>query len=484
MSSNKTMNIAIIGAGPSGIAVGRELLHQGINSFTIFEKEPAAGGTWQIHSYPGLACDVWAHSYTFSYLPNPNWSASFVPQNEIKEYLQDCVGKLGLTSHLRYNTRITRAIFGNKHWQLEFDKGEPQQFDIVINAMGNQHTAAYPNLKGMEAFQGPSWHSTEWNHDVDLTGKKVIVVGSAAAAVQVVPELAKVVDQLFVLQRTANWIMPRRRKIYSDRQRKLFNKFPILIKALRAGQGLLMSGIEKGVELGHKRMDMFENMGKKYIKDVIEDEALQQVLTPQTRFGCKRALVSDDFYQALNKDNVTLIAAGAAEIVETGLITSDGQQIEADVIVYCTGYKLMDFDRIEVLGVSGKNLADTMAHSPEAFKGIAAPQFPNYFFAIGPNGLALSVSYFITAETNAECIVRVVKQLQASGNSVLDVKQQLCDEYNQWMMGEFSQFSWGEASCTSYYSTTEGHHPFIYPGGFKRFKQERKDVSLQDFELS
>jgi cation diffusion facilitator CzcD-associated flavoprotein CzcO len=317
-----------------------------------------------------------------------------------------------------------------------------------------------------------------------LTGKKVIVVGSAAAAVQVVPELAKVVDQLFVLQRTANWIMPRRRKIYSDRQRKLFNKFPILMKALRAGQGLLMSGIEKGVELGHKRMDMFENMGKKYIKDVIEDEALQQVLTPQTRFGCKRALVSDDFYQALNKDNVTLIAAGAAEIVETGLITSDGQQLEADVIVYCTGYKLMDFDRIEVLGISGKNLADTMAHSPEAFKGIAAPQFPNYFFAIGPNGLALSVSYFITAETNAECIVRVVKQLQASGNSVLDVKQQLCDEYNQWMMGEFSQFSWGEASCTSYYSTTEGHHPFIYPGGFKRFKQERKDVSLLDFELS
>lgn len=484
MSANKKMNIAIIGAGPSGIAVGRELLNQGINSFTIFEKEPAAGGTWQIHSYPGLACDVWAHSYTFSYLPNPNWSASFVPQNEIKEYLQDAIDKLGLSSHMRYNSRITRAVFDNKHWQLEFENSQPQQFDIVINAMGNQHTAAYPDLKGMDKFNGPSWHSTDWDHDVDLAGKKVIVVGSAAAAVQIVPELAKVVDQLFVLQRTANWIMPRRRKIYSDRQRSLFNKFPILMKALRAGQGLLMSGIEKGVELGHKRMDMFENMAKKHIEDVIEDESLRQVLTPTSRFGCKRALVSDYFYQALNRDNVELISSGASEIIETGLITSDGQKLEADVIVYCTGYKLMDFDRIEVLGTDSKNLADTMAHSPEAFKGIVAPKFPNYFFAIGPNGLALSVSYFITAETNAECIVRLVKQLQTSSHSVLDVKQQRCDEYNQWMMGQFGQFSWGESSCTSYYSTTDGRHPFIYPGGFKSFKKERKDVSLHDFELS
>lgn len=484
MSSNKTMNIAIIGAGPSGIAVGRELLHQGITSFTIFEKEPAAGGTWQIHSYPGLACDVWAHSYTFSYLPNPNWSASFVPQKEIKEYLQDCVEKLGLTPHMRYSTRITRAVFDNKHWQLEFEDGAPEQFDIVINAMGNQHTAAYPNLAGIDKFKGPSWHSTNWNHDVDLAGKKVVVVGSAAAAVQIVPEIAKKVDQLFVLQRTANWILPRRRKIYSDRQRRLFNKFPILMRALRAGQGLLMSGVEKGVELGHKRMDMFENMGKKHIEDVIEAESLKQILTPKTRFGCKRALVSDDFYPALNRDNVTLINTGAKAVTETGLITSDGQTLEVDVIVYCTGYKLMDFDRIEVLGLDGKNLADTMSHSPEAYKGIATPQFPNYFFAIGPNGLALSVSYFITAETNAKCIVGVIKQLQASGSSVVDVKQQLCDEYNQWMMGEFGRFSWGASSCTSYYSTTDGHHPFIYPGGFKRFKQERKDVSLQDFELS
>jgi cyclohexanone monooxygenase len=484
MPSSKTMNIAIIGAGPSGLAVGRELLQQGIDTFTIFEKEPAAGGTWQIHSYPGLACDVWAHSYTFSYLPNPNWSASFVPQKEIKEYLQDCVGKLRLLPHMRYNTRINRAVFDNKHWQLEFENDRPEQFDIVINAMGNQHTAAYPKLNGRDKFNGHSWHSTDWNHDVDLSGRKVIVVGSAAAAVQIVPELAKVVDQLFVLQRTANWVMPRRRKIYSDRQRKLFNKFPVLMKVLRAGQGLLMSGVEKGVELGHKRMDMFENMGKKYIKDVIKDQLLQEMLTPKTRFGCKRALVSDDFYQALNKENVTLVPAGAAEVVESGLITSDGQTLVADVIIYCTGYKLMDFERIEVLGASGKNLADTMAHSPEVFKGIAAPQFPNYFFAIGPNGLALSVSYFITAETNAQCIVRVIKQLQASGKSVVDVKQALCDEYNQWMMGQFSQFSWGAEGCSSYYSTAAGRHPFIYPGGFKRFKQERKEVSLQDFELS
>ena len=211
------MKIAIIGAGPAGIAAGHELLRQGFDDFTLFDELDAPGGTWRQHSYPGLACDVWAHSYTFSYAPNPDWSASFVGFAEIQQYLADCCTRFGLDPHLALNTSITCARYGDDgKWSLESKRGPLGEFDVVINAMGNQHTPLYPNVEGMEDFEGDSWHSTEWNHDVDLGGKKVVVVGSAAAAVQIVPEVAKAAGHLTVLQRSANWIMPRNRKLYGD----------------------------------------------------------------------------------------------------------------------------------------------------------------------------------------------------------------------------------------------------------------------------
>ena len=210
------MRIAVIGAGPAGIAAGHELLKQGITDFTIFDEQDAPGGTWRQHSYPGLACDVWAHSYTFSYAPNPDWSASFVGYAEIQAYLADCARRFGLEPHLKLNTPIARVEYlPSGKWRLDSASGEEGEFDAVISAMGNQHTPLYPDVPGMDEFRGDSWHSTEWNHDVDLAGKRVVVVGSAAAAVQIVPEVAKQAGQLTVLQRSANWIMPRRQKIYS-----------------------------------------------------------------------------------------------------------------------------------------------------------------------------------------------------------------------------------------------------------------------------
>ena len=209
------MRIAIIVAGPAGIAAGRELLQQGFSEFTIFDALDAPGGTWRLHSYPGLACDVWAHSYSFSYAPNPDWSASFVGYAEIQAYLADCATRFGLDPHIQLNTRVQRAEYLEPgRWSLSSNEGPLGEFDILINAMGNQHTPLYPEVEGRESFQGDSWHATCWNHEVDLKGKRVVVVGSAASAVQIVPELAKEAGQLTVLQRSANWIMPRGRKLY------------------------------------------------------------------------------------------------------------------------------------------------------------------------------------------------------------------------------------------------------------------------------
>jgi cation diffusion facilitator CzcD-associated flavoprotein CzcO len=202
MTSDNSLRIAIIGAGPAGIAAGHELLEQGFTDFTIFEKTSAAGGTWHLHSYPGLACDLWAHSYTFSYRPNPDWYANYVGQAEIEAYLQQCAQEFGLQEHCRFNTRIDRAVFqADKTWILTDDAGQQHSFDVVINAMGGQHTAIYPEVEGIDSFEGKQWHSTFWNHKVSLEGKRVVVVGSAAAAVQVVPEVAKAAGHLTVLQR-------------------------------------------------------------------------------------------------------------------------------------------------------------------------------------------------------------------------------------------------------------------------------------------
>lgn len=483
MAKNNDLRIAVIGAGPSGIGAGHELLAQGFTQFTIFEKSDAAGGTWHQHSYPGLDCDVWAHSYSFSYAPNPDWSASFVSQPEIETYLQRCAREFGLEPHLKLNTKIIRATFQDNHcWVLDTENGESFEFDIIINAMGNQHTPLLPDVAGMDSFNGQSWHATEWNHDVDLKGKRVAIVGSAAAAVQIVPKVAQQASQLTVLQRTPNWIMPRGRKVYSESRRKWFRRLPLLIKLTRWTQGFMMGFVHQAATLGHKRMEQFENTAKKFINETISDPKLRAAVTPTSHYACKRGLVSDDFYPALTRDNVELIAEGLQQVRPEGITTSSGKDIDVDIIIYCTGYRILDYDRIEVRGLHGKSLANTMEAAPEAYKGICAPDFPNYFFAVGPNGMALNVSYFISLEQNVKTIVSILKEKQAAGAGALNVKKDLTENYNQWMGTQFEKFSWGASSCNSYYRTESGQVPFLFPGSFKELVVLHDECGLHEYE--
>lgn len=480
--NKQDMKIAIIGAGPLGIAAGHELLKQGFKNFSIFEKEQKPGGTWHMQTYPGLACDVWAHSYTYSYAPNPNWSASFVNQPEIEAYIQQCASEFGLNDYIHLNRRIISAHWLDSFcWQLTFDDQQSENFDVVINAMGSQHTPLFPNLKNADAFAGESWHSTHWRHDIDLQGKRVIVIGSAAAAVQIVPEIAPKVAHLTVIQRTANWIVPRNQRIYPAWQKSLFKRFPAAMRLLRNIQGLMMNFVHQAAIMDSKRMTLFENMGKKFIAKAIDDPSLQTKLIPDSRYACKRPLVSDDFYPALNRDNVELVHAGAEEITATGLITSDGRAINGDIIIYCTGYKVMDFDRIEVKGLNNKVLAAQMAEAPQAYKGIAAPNFPNYFFGAGPNALVLSVSYFKSIESNVHCIVNLLAEMCTQNVRAIDVNINNHKGYNDWIVDNCKRFSWGSGTCHNYYTNAAGHSPFLYPDDYQSFLAMRSDCGLDKF---
>jgi len=475
--------IGIIGAGPAGIACGHELLQEGFTNFTILEALDAPGGTWRVQSYPGLACDVWAHSYSFSYAPNPDWSANFVERAEIQAYLAQCWADFGLEPHTRFNTCIESAHWQPEcYWLLQTTTGESFEFDVIVNAMGNQHTPLFPDVPGLDRFRGDSWHAARWNHDVDLTGKRVAVVGSAASAVQIVPEVAKVAGQLTVLQRSPNWIMPRNRKFYSDAQRRRFRRFPFLIGLTRRVQGFLMGQVQYAATIGHRRMGQFEGVARRYIKRAIEDPALRAQLTPDSRYACKRGLVSDDFYPALNRDNVELVASALKEVTEDGLVTADGRHIDLDAIIYCTGYRILDFDRIDVVGATGQSLAEAMGDSPKAFKGIATPGFPNYFFAVGPNGLVLNVPYFKTAERNVRTIVGLLKQMREVGLTAIDVTRSATDAYFDWMVTQFGRFSWGSGDCNSYYVNASGHAPFLFPGDFKQYLEFHSEIGLQDFD--
>ncbi len=491
MNASSNPRIAVIGAGPTGIAAGVELLKQGFTNFTIFEKEKAAGGTWHIQTYPGLACDVWAHSYTFSYAPNPNWTSAFVSQKEIEAYLQRCANEFGVEPFIQYNRRITAAnLQANYQWRLTItnssDKPVEEDFDFVINAMGNQHTPLFPNLEGLQpdgsdVFEGPSWHSTHWNHDVNLKDKNVIVIGSAAAAVQIVPEIAKEVKQLTILQRSANWILPRNNKSYSQRTIKLFNRFPLLMRALRSIQGVLMNVVYHAVSNESRTMRTFENLGRKFIDETIEDPELKKAVTPDSRYGCKRPLVSDDYYPALTRPNVTLKHMGAKAIKPNGVVTSNDEFLEADIIIYCTGYQVLDFDRIEINGSRGLNLATEMNKAPEAYKGIAVPGFPNYFLAVGPNALVLSVSYYKSIEANVRNIVNLINDMRKQNLLAIDAKPELTREYNDWVIENCKKFSWGSGTCNNYYMNDNGQSPFLYPAPYKQFLKMRRNCGLNEF---
>ena len=483
--TGQRLRIAVIGAGPAGLAAGHELLAQGFPDFTIFEATDAVGGTWHLHSYPGLACDVWAHAYTFSYRPNPDWSASFVEQPEIEAYLQTCAREFGLTPHITLNTRIGAARYRvDGVWVLESTTGQRFEFDVVINAMGNQHTPRYPDVEGIGDFAGDSFHGTRWDHEVALTGRRVVVVGSAASAVQIVPEVAKVAGTLTVLQRSPNWIMPRGRKFYSDAQRDRWRRFPVTMRVIRGVQEFLMSLVHDAATLGHNRAGQFESRARKFIDRAIPDPQLRAVLIPTDPYGCKRGLVSDDFYPALLRDHVELVPEGLRAVRRTGITTESGREIDADVIIYCTGYRILDFDRIDVVGETGESLADAMSTSIEAFKGIAVPHFPNYFFAAGPNGLPLDAPYFRTVERNITTIVGLLAAKQAAGVRSLSVKPAVHRAYNDWLAPRFGRYSWASPSCSSYYQDAEGRTPFLFPGRFKEYVRLHDQSGLHEYELS
>lgn len=476
------LKIAILGAGMSGLCMAIQLKKAGIGSFKIYEKCHKVGGTWRDNTYPGLACDVPSHLYSFSFEPNLQWSHLFSPGWEIQEYFERCVETYDLGSYIQFNTEIVNAEFDNDVWRLRAANGEEITAHVVITGVGALHNPKYPDIAGLESFAGTQFHSARWNHDHDLTGRNVAVIGSAASAVQIVPQIAQKTNQLYVFQRTANWIRPRSDRAYSSKLKTWFRRLPFLARLYRwiiywRMEALFPVFLQKGpANRGAKKLCL------SHLNEQISDRNLQRALTPDYPPGCKRILISDDFYPVLERDNVELVTDPIERVDPDGIVTRDGKLRKVDTIVLATGFhatKLLA--PMKVTGRSGLTLDEAWKNGAEAHRTVTIPGFPNFFMLLGPNSALGHNSIIFMVEAQVRYIMQCLKLLIRRDLMFLTARKKAADQYNHDVQNDMKTTIWS-AGCKSWYQDDNGKVVALWPRSSLRFWREMRRMKPSEFE--
>ena len=468
------LRVLIIGAGFAGVGLAIQLQKRGIEDFLVLEKAASVGGTWRDNHYPGAACDVPSHLYSYSFEPKTDWSRKFAPQAEIVAYIQHCVDKHQLAGKIRCNTEVASAEFEQASglWRVIGKNGEHYLAQALVSACGQLNQPAYPRIPGLESFAGEAFHSARWNHAYDLAGKRVAVIGTGASAIQFVPELQKQVAQLDLYQRTAPWIMPKPDREISARERNRFQRLPLLQKAWR---GLIYGLLESrviGFAMAPRIMKVAEWVSKGFIKRSIKDPVLRAKVTPNYRMGCKRVLISNNYYPALAQANVNVISDGIREIRANSIVTSDGQERPIDAIIFGTGFTPSDpLPRNVLFGRDGVDLLDTWPEGPEAYKGTMTAGFPNLFFLMGPNtGLGHnSMVYMI--ESQIHYILGALNLLNNRQLASLEPKREAQDAFNGKIQNSLGKTVWNAGGCNSWYlHPVSGRNCTVWPGFTWRYR--------------
>lgn len=481
------ISVGIIGAGLSGILMGIRLKQAGIDNFVIYEKADDVGGTWKHNTYPGLHCDVPSHLYAYSFEPNPDWSQPYASQPEIQAYFRRCAEKYGLLEHLRFGVSVDTARYDAEggSWELETADGEFIRHRVLVSATGGLTAPNLPRIAGLDAFARPSWHSGAWRHGFDFTGKRVAVIGSAASAVQVVPQVANAAREVFVFQRTPNWIMPRNNAPFSEERKAAFRDANTgALKRHRRALYRASLLVYRVFKRDPRAIAILRNVALKHMKASISDPDLIAILTPDYDPGCKRLLVSDDFYPALAKTHVHLVHAGVARLTETSVVAADGSEAEVDVVIFCTGYKLGartdGRPAVEVIGRNGQSLGQALRKRPESYRGVAIPGFPNYFTVGGLNGVVAYTSLIYSSEVHADYIAKRIEDIARRDLRAAEVRGDVTRAYNDVIQSELQKMSWS-AGCTNFYLDSTGRNLSFFPGTLARMRQEFHGLSLDDF---
>jgi cation diffusion facilitator CzcD-associated flavoprotein CzcO len=465
------VRIGIVGAGFAGLGMAIKLKERGITDFVIWERDPDIGGTWWANTYPGCQCDIPSHLYSFSFALNPEWRRTYATQPEIEGYLRRVVADYGLRAHVETSCAVTSAAWdeATHRWNVSTERGA-YTADVLIAAPGPLSEPRVPDLPGLETFAGTTFHTANWDHDQDLTGRRVAVIGTGASAIQAVPEIQPVVESLTVFQRTPPWVVPHRDRPITDAERAIYRRLPALQRAVRAGvyagRELLVPGLVHRPQLMH----VLEKVARKHLEKHVADRALRAKLTPDYTLGCKRILPSNKWYPAITQPNVELVTDGIDHVRPDGIVDRNGELHQVDTIVFATGFHVTDIriaDRIT--GAAGTTLADEWDGSPQAYRGTAVAGFPNLFFLVGPNtGLGHNSIVFMI-EAQVAYVMDALQTMAGANASRLEVKADAQAAYNAHIQRKLSTTVWNTGGCSSWYLDRNGRNATIWPDFTFRF---------------
>ncbi|UAK34915.1 NAD(P)/FAD-dependent oxidoreductase [Nocardia asteroides] len=479
----------IIGSGFAGLGLAIRLTQQGRNDFLVLERGSDVGGTWRDNTYPGAACDVPSHLYSYSFALNPDWSRSFSRQGEIQQYIQDVSKRYDVRDKHIFDCDVTSARWNNETalWEIESSKGSFTA-NTVVSAVGALCEPALPDIKGIGEFEGEIFHSARWNHDADLTGKRVAIIGTGASAIQIVPAIAPKVGHLDVYQRTAPWLLPRLDRPYTKAERLAFKHVPGLQRLSRAAIYAARETQVVGLAKFPAFMQLFEAIAKAKLRYEIRDPQLRAKVTPNFRIGCKRMLISNDYYPALTRPDVDVVTDRIAEVRKNSIVTEDGTEREIDALIVATGFHVTDSPTYDTIaGRDGRTLSEVFDEiGQQGYKGASIANFPNLFFLLGPNvGLGhTSMVYMIESQINY--IADALATIDRLDLRTVEVRRDVQDAYNSELQAKLAGSVWLTGGCSSWYLDKHGNNTTLWPDWTFEFRRLTRtfDVAAYDISIS
>jgi cation diffusion facilitator CzcD-associated flavoprotein CzcO len=477
--SAERFRVVIIGAGFAGLGMAIRLKQAGIDDFVILERADDVGGTWRDNSYPGCAVDVQSHLYSFSFAPNPDWTHVYSPQAEIWGYIRKVSQDHDVLRHVRYGHEVIGGEWDEsaQRWEVRTTAGD---FDaqFVISGMGPLSNPIPPDIPGLDSFTGHRFHSARWDHDHDLTGKRVAVIGTGSSAAQFIPEIQPKVGRMFVFQRTPGWTFPRMNRRITDVERAVYRRVPLVQRAVRGRQYLYRELV--GFLVQHP--GLIEPISKARMRKQVKDPELRAKLTPDYRMGCKRIIVTDDFHPALTKPNVSVVTSSITEIRPTSIVTADGAEHEIDTLILGTGFQVMPVAD-PLTGRDGVALAKRWSLRREAYLGTTVAGYPNYFMLVGPNTATGHTSVLLYLEAQLEYIVQALRHMERGGASSLDVRPETQSAFNRDIQERLTSSVWTDGGCRSWYLDPDGGTSVLWPGHTGAFRKALRRFDPADYRI-
>jgi cation diffusion facilitator CzcD-associated flavoprotein CzcO len=479
------VDVAIVGSGFAGLGAAVRLSEAGRTDLVVLEKGESLGGTWRDNTYPGCACDVPSHLYSFSFAPNPDWTRLFARQPEIRAYLEDIADRYRLRDRIRFGAQVTDLEWDGERWAVRIADGSVVHARAVIWGTGPLHIPSVPDIEGLDSFEGTAFHSSRWDHQHDLRGRRVAVIGTGASAIQFVPQIQPQVASLALFQRSAPWVLPKPDRDIPAVMRRLYRALPLAQKAARAlvyaRNEMLVGGF-----LHPKRMKVIEKVARGHLaRKFASRPDLAEKLTPDFTIGCKRILMSNDYYSSLERPNASVVTEKIVRVTPTGVVTADGVEHEVDTIIFGTGFKVGEgmAEGVTVTGRDGVKLSDVWADGPEGLLGTTVAGFPNLFTMIGANtGLGhSSMVYMIESQTSF--ILDALRVVDEAGATAIDTRRDRQDAFNEKVQQRLAGSVWTTGGCASWYLDASGRNRTLWPGYTFDYRRRTRRVNPADHEL-